>query len=813
LSTFRKGQRIRRGRAGTLAALHLGLAGLLCWVPLFNVLAYEFCLTVGLLAALTAPVSGLYGLRQARARVPDGAVSASMVAWVLGQALLPLAGSLGLIAANALRVRNCNFGVGLGFFMLLPVCSALYGASLGMLAALVPQRRPAAWGLGAAMLAPLLWRLTAFYTQPPIFAYDHLWGYVAGSLYDESVPIDLRLVGWRLGTLLRCLCCWGLLLSWGRLGSGKHAQPSGGASFQGDRLEMHLAANRPPTRLFGMPPAPWLAAIPPARRWAGLAALLLGLCLAEDQVVGQALHYRVSYADLDRALPVQLTRGPLVVHLPAQTPLPQQQGLADDAAFRLRQLQARLQVADAEVPRPLHAYIYASAADKAVWMGGRDTMFAKPWQHRVHLHGLQSPHPLLAHELAHAVLAPYGSWPLRISARGGVLINMGLVEGLAEALSPIVDETSLPPHLLAATMLEAGSLPPLQNILAPQGFWTQAPQRAYGTTGSFLQYLRTTYGPAPLKAAYAQGDLAAALQRPLPKLLADWQIFLRELPRNPADRQAAAERLRTPSIFARPCAHEIASLQQQAAGARPAQRRVLQAQIAAHLQHAPLADYQLAQALFAGATEPAAEGVNWREALAKLPSTLWESDALTASQRAKLWQDRADLGWMDGQTESAQQALERATGLTLLPAARRRLWVRQWALRQPPQLASLLCRALVRRGSVVGLAVGLQAALGAQPDEPTLHYLLGRQLFFAEDDAAAVVHLRQAGPHPEPSIDSERLRLLGEALLRQGELPAAQAAYRSRQHSAPTAGIAAQAADRLDYIDDFLTQHKTWDKP
>ena len=71
-------------------------------------------------------------------------------------------------------------------------------------------------------------------------------------------------------------------------------------------------------------------------------------------------------------------------------------------------------------------------------MGGRTTMVAKPWLHEIHIHPAHSPHPVLAHELAHVVAAPFGAPPLQLSARHGLLVNMGLVEGLAEGDRVIV---------------------------------------------------------------------------------------------------------------------------------------------------------------------------------------------------------------------------------------------------------------------------------------------------------------------------------------------------------------------------------------
>src|SRR6478735_11475860 len=82
------------------------LALFLCFVPLFNLLAYEYAFAVGLLAAVTAPIIGL-GASLRAGRPGEALVDA------LGLATLHLLPGLVLISLNATRVRNCNFVDGL----------------------------------------------------------------------------------------------------------------------------------------------------------------------------------------------------------------------------------------------------------------------------------------------------------------------------------------------------------------------------------------------------------------------------------------------------------------------------------------------------------------------------------------------------------------------------------------------------------------------------------------------------------------------------------------------------------------------------
>src|SRR6478735_6742680 len=194
----------------TLAQTLLSLV--LCFVPLFDLLAYEYCFAVGLLAAITSPMIGLRA--SGRAGRPGEALRHA-----LGYATLQLLPGLVLIALNATRVRNCNFVDGISFFVLLPVASAWYGAALGALTARVCLNMSRAVRVAVAVVtvvAPLAASLWALYTQPPIFVFDHLWGYFAGSLYDESIGIDTRLLMFRLGTALRIVAIAAVVVAWER---------------------------------------------------------------------------------------------------------------------------------------------------------------------------------------------------------------------------------------------------------------------------------------------------------------------------------------------------------------------------------------------------------------------------------------------------------------------------------------------------------------------------------------------------------------------------------------------------------------------
>lgn len=710
------------------ALLALGL----CFVPLFDLLGYEFALATGAVATLSGV---LVGLRTARAH-PEGFAVTSAWLW----AVLHLLPGLAIISLNALWVRNCDYREGLGFFLLLPVPTALYASTLGLLIGRVCQswHRALRFAVaGGVLLCPLMWTLWQLYDQPPIFAFDHLWGHFAGSLYDEVISLDSRLLLFRTGTALRVAAAALFGVLWQR--------------------RSHV----------GRPHALLAAA-------AGLFAIV-----AYEGLVGPRAGFRVSRANIEETLPVVVERPGLVIHLPRSATAEQRQQIADDHVFRLEGLSRRLAV---QPKQPIHSYLYANAAQKARLMGGRATMLARPWRHEIHIHGLRTPHRVLAHELVHALAGEFGSPVLKVSARYGFIVNMTLVEGLAEALAP--PRGALDLHASSRAIRELGLAPDIQSLMGPAGFWQAAPRRAYTVAGSFVSYLLERFGPEPLKRAYPRGDFEAAYGKPLEELVAQWESHLDALPLSRRDARIAQEQFRRKSIFARPCAHEISQLRAHARRAQPQAALELHRRITKHLPGDPSAQLGYAMALLrAGETQ------GFRSEAQRLLG----NDRLDPAGRARLLEKLGEELWKEGELGEAYECFDEV--MVLRPGANsdRMQWVRKWGLKLAPEPREQIRRFL--GGELAPLAASLALSKLEDPASPTYAYLVARQLHRVGAYSQALDALRLARGHPFAAIEAERIRLVADTLWRLGRLDQAEDVFGAYADQAPTSGERARALD------------------
>ena len=769
--------RLRLKRSLLWALALAGLSAGLCFVPLFSLLGYEFCLALALAASLAAAHLGSVWVAHARASDEGmmlsltGPVRATLT--LLGRgaaaAALLLALPLGLICLNALRVRNCDLAEGLSWFVMLPLLSAALAAGVGGLWALViPRPALATLATMLTLAASLAWGLWRFYDAPAIFGYDPFVGYFAGALYDEDVSIGWPFVASRLYNLAWLL---GLMLV-----AALALEPAA------LRLRPRLAWRR-------------LRARP-------LLALAPALCLACG-VTLFALRGPLGWsvdADHVRADLGGVRHTPhFTIHYPREMKPAEVELLAQDHEFRHAQLEAFFGTA----PRRLTSYIFRSAAHKRALMGAGRTFIAKPWRREVYLQHAPFPHPVLKHELAHVFAGMHGDALFGISLRWRwrplphPLFNVGLIEGVAVA-ADWRSRGELTVHQRAAVLFRTGLAPPMRSLMGA-GFLTHAPRRSYTLAGSFCRYLAQQHGVARLNRAFgAAGDFAAVYGRPLDQLLRQWRTWLARV-KVPEDQlRVAKERFLRPSLFRRVCGHEVAN------------RLALAAELSARSEFDQAAR-EVAQVceFDPGNPEHLLRQASYLSAAGRLPTAMdavrrfLAHPAITRPKQRRGMELLGDLYWLRRQPLLSAEWYGRAASRVAAPFGRRVLHLKRWALTRPAPVRDVVMRYLVpppgspRDGSRdVHLSYRLHRLLqqGKRGRSGGLGlYLVGKQLAGHDHCALATGPLAEALRQGLPNKDFEleaRLTLArcqyiaadlqgvhatAAALLATSELPAATA--------------------------------------
>jgi len=763
---------IRYGwRALFWAAVLFVLAALLDFVPLFNVLGYDFAFALGLATALAGVDIGHGTVSAARRRgrtisTPRLAGEAIVATWAI--LVLPLLLSL----ANAGRVRNCNLGAGMAFFALLPVGTAAVAAGTGaVLASAIPGRRSGRLAAFALPVLSVLWTLARLYRDPAVFAFDPFGGFFPGPIYDEALRPPLRLVWFRLANLTWLAAAIALA---------------------------HCLHRDSPSGL---------------RRWPRVlvALALVAASIAWFEARG-TLGFHVRHADLARILPRE-TRSPhFILHTDPAAESDADIDLAQqDLEFRYQQLTRILGV---EPALPITVYRFPSSAAKKDAVGAANTLYAKPWTREIFVQADRFPAQRLRHELAHIFASAFGDRLFGVSLAWNFVgplpwpaLASGLVEGIAEAADFDNPDGRATTHQEAAAMLALGKAPDLRRALGA-GFTFESGPRAYTVAGSFCRYLLDSFGAEKLRALYrSAGNFELVYGRELASLEKDWQAFLSALPPDESSRAQAEESFRRPAIFQKVCARELAARVSEARarlGTAPGESVSLLSSACADDPGEPTFRLDLAEALVA-----AGESDRALDVLAAATA----AGTLTRPLRGRAASLEAGIHFRAGRLTQAQAALAQVEAAATEDGDLRTARAKLRALRDE-QARSSLGRIFFgdERGRPLdaGLVVYLVTEFARQvPDEALGPYLIGRQLA-ARDAKLALPHLAEACPLDAPkhalSLDplffKECRRLLGESAYLADDLATAREAY------AWLSEYAEGTADRLR-AQDFL-QRIAW---
>ena len=727
--------RSRPAVAAAVAATALGLAG--AAVPLLEVPGLDLGLAAALLSSLVvAPVLGIAAarraLRAAGRETPGGALGPTLRASgaTAAVALLLVAWTLAVAAVRAATTTRCGPLAAWWLFVLVAAPSALLASAVAVAATAVARgRRGRAAALYAAVvLASAAVTALEAYLGPAAAAYDHLLGVWPGPIYDEALAVDARLALFRAGTL-----------GWSAAA---------------------LAAGVLATRTRGARAGPAVALA------AGISAALLA------RLAGGGAPTR---ADLAAALGA-VREGPrCVVHLAAERGAADAERALRDCEYDAEAIARALGLARA--PR-VTVWIYRSPDEKRRLVGAGETSFTKPWLAEVHLHDQGVPHPLLRHELVHALASAAAPGPLRVPARAAVLVDAGLVEGLAVALDVPADGHGV--HEWARAMRDLGRLPPVEALLAAGGFLRAPPSRAYVAAGSFVRFLLETRGAAAVLASYRLDDVARGTGAPLPALEAAWQRHLDGVVVPPALARAAEARFERGSLFARRCAREIAALERDAAAAaargRPAEaeRALRRASALSGGDPAPLR--AAADAWRAADDLGRAEAIA-REAIAVAGAAGGRS-ALRGALLAALGDLRLRAGDPGAAAARYREALALAPGAAEARALRARL-----AAAGDAALGAAIAPWLLGVGDPAVAASRL-----AGSDRGLARYLLARARLSRRAPALALTGMSSIDPAalPDASFALELERMRADALCRVGRWPEGVAAWRA---------VAARASD------------------
>lgn len=730
------------------AVLLVLLALAMCFMPLFNLLGYESAAATGAALGFIALIRTV--LRVGRGHVsplldlsrPSGPTVDFRRLLLEHLALIPL--PMLILTLNALRVQNCDLALGVQFWLVIPTGSVLVGQSIAWAAAVLPRfRLLAALSVVLVELAAYGYR---FAWQPPITGHQWFIGYFSGSIYDEALSMPTSLLWFRaLNICLSVAIVLSVESAW-RWRSGRpirhHAAGmalavAGFMAISGQRFEHNIAVTR------------------------------------QDAIDTLGGHLQTEHFDIyyDPG-----SVGPDMVPL-----------LGEDHEYSYDQLSEWL---DSDVVawrggKRIKSFIYPNRETQKQLLGSRNTMVARPWTHEMHIRWGEYGDNAIPHEMAHLFSAAFGSGPLQLPTDGGLVPNIGMLEGFAEAADWPQDE--LGPHRASAALRSIGKAPDLRQLFDPVGFWAQPSRRAYTVMGSFVRYLADSYGIDKLKEVYGTGDFDATYGRSAEDLVTEWEGFMDDYPITEEDLALAGYLYQRGSIFERVCARTIGELVRQAVNAERRgetdRSRAIWEEIVGLEPGNP--SHRLALARIQ------ADSLDYAEARETLTDLLAEE--LSPSRRAAALELQGDLAWRSSDLDTARAAYADAAAETLPSSSRRRLAVKLHGLAQSlPARDTARAYLLGDNTRAAALYATIQWAEQAA-DDPVPAYLTGLLLYRMGSHGEAIRWLEGAGGLEDVALREQRALLLARARYLSGDLDGATQDFQAlMQASMPRMRVAAE---------------------
>jgi len=689
----------------------------LAMIPLLAVHGVESALALGLLLPpWVAATAASYTIQHRNTRGID------LMLRTMGAGLLIWAIPVLLLALSSLRIRQCTPGQGFVFVVLGPAVGCALAACVGVWAAASTKRpRLCPWVAAAIPVGAAVLGVWTFYSTPTVYLFGAFAGYFPGAIYDDLVRIPMGYFTYRATVLLAIVS---LALSFDAVWN-----PSARKLDLRGQGRLHLGAIAASLAALGVVAASY---------WNGDH---LGHWVSEEYVVE-----RLGKTEEGRSC---------IVHMPRETPPEDVARLLEDCDFDVERTRKLVGLSSNE---PVTAFFFRSEGEKKDLIGVGRTLIAKPWRGEVYLQMAGWPHPVLGHEVVHAVLRDAGRGPFAVSATfGGLVPNPGLIEGAAVALAWDIRD-DLDPDQWSRIMKDRSELPSARALMSIE-FSALPARHAYMAAGSITRFFIATRGMPAFLDAYHRGTIEG-----LDELETEWHAHLDEVQVSPGERGIAEVELARPSIFSTVCPHELAKLRAELAGdaaARDDARTIETCRAILDID----AQQTEAQAVLVGALARAGNDAEARATLGSLQEAMNAPKPVVAAALEQY----ADACWTFGKLDEAASAYDQLLAMPLTDRAARQSEVKRLALAGTADEQKVIYEMLLGRSSGV-VVVHLAHALAQIRNDGLGQYLEARQLIGERRFALALPLLEEAKRLglPTERLTHELRRLLGITLFALG---------------------------------------------
>jgi hypothetical protein len=518
-----------RPRATVLSSLiYLVVSITLCTIPLFNYLGYEFSAVIALLVPIIAGLTTLSNLKPRTSNLLLAPLWQSLTTNLL-LLLIPLL----VVTLNVFRVKNCSYGEGVLFYLLLPCVTVFFSVALGLFCGVIFRRAKLLYVLLVVLI--LSHPLYIGYTTPAIYSYNFIYGYFPGFSYDEVAGISPTLLLFRGVTITAGIFLF-LLAKF--------------VSERSERTDGILHKLLTLTEVFRL-------------RLSSVILISLFMLLVGVWLFRTDLGFESSSSQIQTTLGASVeTEHFRIFYSSSSFDDEEIHWVSLEHEFRYEQVSKVLGIRNHQ---KIDSYIYPDGETKQRFIGTGTTNIAKPWRNEIHL-TKDSWQLTLKHELVHVLAGEFGLPILNIHYYTGV------VEGLAEAIDNDFGNRTL--HEYAAAIIKFGIVKHPEELLSSTQFMMTTSSLSYVMMGSFCKFLIDRYGMLRFKELYRGKSPKLVYGQTYAQLAQEWLHSLQRIDVPDEWQDHILYYFKRPSIFAKECARKIAYLNERAYAAHSKGERV-----------------------------------------------------------------------------------------------------------------------------------------------------------------------------------------------------------------------------------------------
>lgn len=436
-------------------------------LPLTNYLGYEFSVFN---SAVIILLSGIFTLSLLN-HVPINSITEKQIIRSLAIAaisflLLPFLLSL----ASLFRAVSCPLGDGILFYIVLTLPAPVIGIALGLLSCSLWRRFHLLIFLVLLIVIAAI-PVLEIYFNPQVYFYNPIVGYFPGTIYDEGIEVDWKLIIYRFMNLVFFGTIIYLVFR---------------ALFTSSRTSLVIT-------------------------WLFTFSVSLAFILQSP-----SLGYSTTYSRVKAELSKTISTEHCEIHYSSAINDTLIKVIALNHEYYYSEL---VKYFNTKPNKKVTSLIFDSREQKKRLFGTANADVAKPWIPEIYL-SVDNYDKTLKHELAHCFAGVFGSRIFRIADN----FNPSLIEGIAMAADPIYDGNDL--DFMAALAFKNDFKLNINNLFQSFNFFKQPSSLGYIVAGSFIKYLIDTYGIERFKKLYTDLDCSRYYGKELSVLIKEYEEYL-----------------------------------------------------------------------------------------------------------------------------------------------------------------------------------------------------------------------------------------------------------------------------------------------